>query len=77
MRSSFLAVIGVAVLSASLAGCGSTPYELVMSDRQHAEDEKVCTGAGFKPGTNQYEKCLQDQNLARMRRTAGDAAAPK
>jgi hypothetical protein len=77
MRSLFLATIGGAVLSATLAGCGTTPYDLAMNHRQRAEDEKVCTGAGFKPGTNQFEKCLQDRSLTRMRPTPSDPVAPR
>jgi hypothetical protein len=73
----FLTIIGVAILSAPLAGCGSTPYDLVMSDRQHAQDEQACAGASFKPGTNQYAKCMQDHDLARMDLKPSNTVSPK
>jgi hypothetical protein len=77
MRKSFLTAIGTAILSAMLAGCGTTPYDLVMSDRQHAEAEQACTGAGFKPGTNQFAKCMQDRDLARMHLAPSDSVSPR
>jgi hypothetical protein len=73
----FLPVIVAAILSAPLAGCGSTPYDLLMSDRQHAQDEQACTGAGFKPGTNQFAKCMQDHDIARMDLKASNTVSPR
>jgi hypothetical protein len=77
MRMSFLAAAGAAILSVTLTSCGTTPYDLVMSDRQHAEAEQACTGAGFKPGTNQFAKCMQEHDLARMHLMPGDNASPR
>jgi hypothetical protein len=77
MRGLFLAAVGAAVLSVTLDGCGTAPYELAVSDRQRAEDEKVCAGSGLKPGTNQFEKCLQDQTLTRMHPTPSDKVSPR
>lgn len=74
---SFLAAAGAAVLSALLAGCGTTPYDLAMNDRRHAQDEQACAGAGVKPGTNQFAKCMQDRNLARMDLSPSSAVSPR
>jgi hypothetical protein len=73
----YIAAIGAAVISVVLAGCGSTPYDLVRRDRQHSEDERLCAGAGFKPGSNQFATCMQDQDLARMRPTTSDSVSPR
>jgi hypothetical protein len=51
-----IAVPGFAFLS--LAGCVSA-QEL----RQH--DEAVCASYGFQPGSADFAKCLQRENLAR------------
>jgi hypothetical protein len=54
------------LLTASLAGCAF--YEARMLEGQRAGDEQACTGAGYKPGTNEFAKCLEDHDLMRMRR---------
>jgi hypothetical protein len=77
MLKLFLVAIGAAILSAALMGCGSTPYDLVMSDRQRAEAEKACTGAGFRPGTNQFARCLQDRSVTRTHITPDDNVSPR
>jgi hypothetical protein len=72
--STFHARAAVAILlAATLAGC--TVYDLRMRERQHAEDVEACTGAGFKPGTNEFAKCLQDHDLTRMRATLIDGGS--
>jgi hypothetical protein len=76
-RKALLAVLAVAALSAALAGCGTTPYDVAMRDRQHAEDEQACKDSGLKLGTNQFEKCMQDRNLARMPLTPSDRVSPR
>lgn len=66
--SGFFAGATTAVLlAATVAGC--TVYDLTMRERQHAEDTQACTGAGYKPGTNEFAKCLQDHDLTRMHAT--------
>jgi hypothetical protein len=77
VRKALLVAVGAATLSVAFAGCGTTPYDLVMRDRQRGEDEQACTGAGFKPRTNQFEKCMQDHDLARMDLKPSDAASPR
>ncbi len=77
MQKSFLAAIGVAILSAMLGGCGTTPYDLAMSDQQRTEAEQACTGAGFKRGTNQFVTCMQDRDLARMHLAPNDSVSPR
>ena len=77
MLNPFLTAVGAAILSAPLAGCGSTPYDFVMNDRQHAQDEQACAGAGFKPGTNEFAKCMQDPDLARMDLKPSDSVSPR
>jgi hypothetical protein len=77
MQKSFLAAIGAVVLSATLTGCGTTPYDVAMSDRQRVEAEQICATAGFKPGTNQFAKCMQDHDLARMHVTPSDNVSPR
>jgi hypothetical protein len=63
--SAFLPGAAIAVLlSATLAGC--TAYDLTMRERQHAEDAQACSGSGYKPGTNEFAKCLQDHDLMRI-----------
>jgi hypothetical protein len=57
--------VAVVLLAALLSGC--VYYQARMLDRQRAEDEEACKGAGFRPGTNEFAKCLQDHDLARMR----------
>jgi predicted small lipoprotein YifL len=76
-RKVFLEALAAAVLSVALTGCGTTPYDIAMSDRQHAEDEQACRDSGFKSGTNQFEKCMQDRHLARMRLTPSDSVSPR
>jgi hypothetical protein len=72
--SAFLAIAAVAILlAATLAGC--TLYDLRMRERQHAEDVQACTGSGYKPGTNEFAKCLQDHDLTRMRATLLDGGS--
>jgi hypothetical protein len=73
----FLAALAAAALSVALAGCGTTPYDIATSDRQHAEDEQACKDSGIKPGTNQFEKCLQDRRLARMPLTPSNGVSPR
>jgi len=69
--SAFLARATVAILlAATLAGC--TLYDLRTRERQHADDVQACTGSGYKPGTNEFAKCLQDHDLTRMRATLLD-----
>jgi hypothetical protein len=63
------------LLAATLAGCSFTPYDVMMRERQHAEDEQACTSSGNKPGTNQFAKCMQERELARMRGTFIDTRA--
>jgi uncharacterized lipoprotein YajG len=70
-------IIGAAVLSALLAGCGSTPYDLAVRDRQHAQAEQACTSAGFKVGTNQFATCMQDHDLARMDLKPSNTVSPR
>jgi hypothetical protein len=69
---SFAAAKGVIVvlITALLTGCAF--YQARMLERQRAEDEQACTGSGYKQGTNEFAKCLQDYDLTRMR-----AASPK
>lgn len=73
----FLTAVGAAILSAMLAGCGTTPYDLMINDRQHAQDEQSCTAAGFKPGTNLFAKCMQDHGLARMDLKPSSTVSPR
>jgi hypothetical protein len=61
------------LLAATLGGCAA--YDVRMRERQQAEDEQACTGSGYKPGTNDFAKCLQDRNLVRMRTTFGDGGS--
>ena len=61
------------LLAATLGGC--TPFDVVMRERQHAGDEQACTGSGYKPGTNQFVKCMQDRDLTRMRATLIDSGS--
>jgi hypothetical protein len=77
MPKPFPIVIGAAILSAPLTGCGSTPYDLVMNDRRQAQTEQACTAAGLKPGTNQFGKCMQDHALARMDLTPSTTVSPR
>jgi hypothetical protein len=77
VQKAFLAALAAAALSVALASCGTTPYDIAMSDRQHAEDEQACKDSGFKPGTNQFEKCMQDRHLTRMHLTPSDSVSPR
>jgi hypothetical protein len=52
------------LLTASLADCAL--YDIRKVESQRAEDEQSCASSGYKPGTNQFAKCLQDRDLARM-----------
>lgn len=54
---------------ASLASCVS-PQEL------RAQDEAACASFGFKPGTDAYAGCLQQESLARRYSTPAWAGAP-
>jgi hypothetical protein len=52
------------LLTGSLAGCAL--YDIRRRESQRAEDEQACASSGYKPGTNQFAKCLQDRDLTRM-----------
>jgi hypothetical protein len=52
------------MLTASLAGC--VLYDIRKIESQRADDEQACASSGYKPGTNQFAKCLQDHDLMRM-----------
>jgi hypothetical protein len=52
------------LLTASLAGC--VLYDIRRIESQRSEDEEACASSGYKPGTNQFAKCMQDHDLARM-----------
>jgi hypothetical protein len=54
MATATLLVLGLV----SLAACAS-PEEL------RARDEAACTSYGFQPGTPDFNRCLQQENLAR------------
>lgn len=62
----FLTIVAAAIVSGLLNGCGTTPYDLVMTDQKHAQDTQACQAAGIKPDTNQFAKCMQEHELARM-----------
>jgi hypothetical protein len=66
--STVLARAALAVLLAATLAC-CTLYDVRMRERQHAEDTQACTDSGYKPGTNEFAKCLQDHDLTRMRAT--------
>jgi hypothetical protein len=51
------------LLTGSLAGCAL--YDIRRRESQRAEDEQACASSGYKPGTNQFAKCLQDRDLTR------------
>ena len=72
--SACLARAAVAILLASTLACCAM-YDVRMCERQHAEDEQACTGSGYKPGTNEFAKCLQDHDLTRMRSTLRDGGS--
>jgi hypothetical protein len=72
--SAFLARAAVAILLAATLAC-CTLYDVRMRERQHAEDMQACTGSGYKPGTNEFAKCLQDHDLTRMRATLLDGGS--
>jgi hypothetical protein len=72
--SAFLAKAAVAVLLAAMLAC-CTVYDVRMRERQHDEDAQACTGSGYKPGTNEFAKCLQDHDLTRMRATLLDGGS--
>lgn len=78
MRKSFPAAIGAVSLAIVLGGCGTTPYDVMKNERQHAESEQACTAAGFRPGTNQFAICMQDRNaLVHMPVTSSDIVSPR
>jgi hypothetical protein len=52
------------ILIASLGGCAL--YDIRRTESQRVEDERACASSGYKPETNQFAKCLQDHDLARM-----------
>jgi hypothetical protein len=52
------------LLAASLAGC--VLYDIGRIESQRSEDERACASSGYKPDTNQFAKCMQDHDLARM-----------
>jgi hypothetical protein len=58
------------LLTASVAACAV--YDIRTTERLRAEDEQACVGSGYKPGTNQLAKCLQDHNLMRMPTTRSE-----
>jgi hypothetical protein len=61
------------LLAAILSGCAA--YDVRMRERQYTEDEQACTGSGYKPGSNDFAKCLQDRNLIRMRATLSEGGS--
>jgi hypothetical protein len=42
----------------------------VSREELRRQDEAVCTGYGFQPGTNDFADCLQRESLARLYATA-------
>jgi hypothetical protein len=60
-RRTALRLVAAVVALAALAGCESEA-----EIRQH--DTAQCTGYGFKPDTDAFANCLQQENLARQYR---------
>lgn len=77
MRTSFLAAAAASLLVV-LGGCGTTPYDIMKSERQHAEAEHACSSAGLHPGTNQFATCMQDRTtVMRAPVTPSDVVSPR
>ena len=77
MRKSFLAAAAASLLIA-LGGCGTTPFDVMKSERQHAEAEQACTSAGLHPGTNQFATCMQDHKaVARAPVVPSEVVSPR
>jgi hypothetical protein len=59
MTMKWMATVALVALGLSgLLACAS-PAEL------RARDEAACTSYGFQPGTLDFDRCLQQENLAR------------
>jgi hypothetical protein len=56
-RAALLLAAAIAAL-VTLAGC-------VSEAELRQQDEAQCAGYGFKPGTDAFASCLQQENLAR------------
>lgn len=67
MRGSLLvkparAILAALLVAIALAGCKSAA-------EQKADDRKTCEGYGYKPGSDDFARCMMtiDQNRAKMR----------
>lgn len=56
------------VFGLALSGC-MTP------EQQQEMNISTCEGYGFKPGTNDFARCMQNENLAAQERAAAAADA--